>query len=235
VSIVPGYLPHAEGSALITMGGTSVLCAVTVEDRVPRFSIGSGSGWITAEYGMLPRSTLTRTSRERSASSGRTAEIQRLIGRSLRSIARLDLLGERTYTVDCDVLLADGGTRTASITGAYVALIQAMHGLMESKDAYKALPVRCAVAAVSAGLVDGMPLLDLPYEEDFKASVDFNVVATEEGELVEVQGTGESHPFSRDQMNELLELCDKGCGELFEAQRQALASIGIAAPLPSPA
>ena len=234
VTIVPGYLPHAEGSALITMGGTSVLCAVSVEDRVPRFAIGSGNGWVTAEYGMLPRSTHTRTPRERSAGSGRTAEIQRLIGRSLRSIARLDLLGERTFTVDCDVIMADGGTRTASITGAYVALIQAMHGLME-KGAYKSLPVRCAVAAVSAGLVDGMALLDLPYEEDFKASVDFNVVSTEEGELVEVQGTGESHPFSRDAMNELLELCDKGCRELFEAQWQALAGVGITAPVPTAA
>jgi ribonuclease PH len=234
VTIVPGYLPHAEGSALITMGGTSVLCAVTVEDRVPRFAIGSGSGWVTAEYGMLPRSTHTRTPRERSANSGRTAEIQRLIGRSLRSVAHLDLLGERTYTVDCDVLLADGGTRTASITGAYVAMIQAMNGLVE-RGAYNSLPVKCAVSAVSAGLVDGVALLDLPYEEDFKAAVDFNVVATEEGELVEVQGTGESHPFSRDAMNELLELCDKGCRELFEAQRQALAGIGVKAPQPASA
>jgi ribonuclease PH len=234
VTIVPGYLPHAEGSALITMGGTSVLCAVTVEDRVPRFAIGTGNGWITAEYGMLPRSTLTRISRERAAGSGRTAEIQRLIGRSLRSVAKLDLLGERTFTVDCDVILADGGTRTASITGAYVAMIQAMQGLVD-KGAYNSLPVSCAVSAVSAGLIDGVALLDLPYEEDFKAAVDFNVVATEDGELVEVQGTGEANPFSRDAMNELLELCDKGCRELFEAQRQALATIGIKAPEPASA
>jgi ribonuclease PH len=233
VTIQPGYLPHAEGSALITMGGTSVLCAVTVEDRVPRFALGSGSGWVTAEYGMLPRSTLTRTSRERSAGSGRTAEIQRLIGRSLRSITRLDLLGERTFTVDCDVILADGGTRTASITGAYVALVQAMHALVEKK-AYSTLPVRCAVAAVSAGVIDGTAVVDLPYEEDFRAAVDFNVVATEEGELVEVQGTGESHPFTREQMDELIVLCEQGCRELYEVQRQALATLGVTPPMPSP-
>jgi ribonuclease PH len=228
VTIEPGYLAHAEGSALITMGGTTVLCAVTVEDRVPRFALGSGNGWITAEYGMLPRSTLTRTSRERSSSSGRTAEIQRLIGRSLRSVARLDLLGERTYTVDCDVIRADGGTRTASITGAYVALLQAMQKLVESK-AYSSLPVHCAVAAISAGVIDGVSLLDLPYEEDYRAALDFNVVGTEAGELVEVQGTGESHPFTRAQMDEILELCDAGLRELFAAQRAALATIGIKA------
>ena len=234
VTIEPGYLEHAEGSALITMGGTSVLCAVTVEDRIPRFALGSGNGWITAEYGMLPRSTLTRTSREKSSTSGRTAEIQRLIGRSLRSVARLDLLGERTYTVDCDVIKADGGTRTASITGAYVALVQAMHKLVVS-GAYRAIPVRCAVAAISAGVVDGMPLLDLPYEEDYRAALDFNVVGTEAGELVEVQGTGESHPFTRGQMEELLDLCDQGLRELFAAQRSALEGIGITAPVPTTA
>jgi ribonuclease PH len=234
VTIEPGYLEHAEGSALITMGGTSVLCAVTVEDRIPRFALGSGNGWITAEYGMLPRSTLTRTSREKSSTSGRTAEIQRLIGRSLRSVARLDLLGERTYTVDCDVIKADGGTRTASITGAYVALVQAMHKLVVS-GAYRAIPVHCAVAAISAGVVDGMPLLDLPYEEDYRAALDFNVVGTEAGELVEVQGTGESHPFTRGQMDELLDLCDRGLRELFAAERSALEGIGITAPFPTTA
>jgi ribonuclease PH len=217
---------------MITMGGTSVLCAVTVEDRIPRFALGTGNGWITAEYGMLPRSTLTRTSREKSSTSGRTAEIQRLIGRSLRSVARLDLLGERTFTVDCDVIKADGGTRTASITGAYVALVQAMHKLVAS-GAYRAIPVHCAVAAISAGVVDGMPLLDLPYEEDYRAALDFNVVGTEAGELVEVQGTGESHPFTRGQMDELLDLCDQGLRELFAAQRSALEGIGITAPVPA--
>jgi ribonuclease PH len=233
VSIEMGYLAHAEGSALITMGGTSVLCAVSVEDRVPRFAQGSGGGWVTAEYGMLPRSTLTRTPRERSAGSGRTAEIQRLIGRSLRSVARLDLLGERTFTVDCDVIKADGGTRTAAITGAYAALVQAMAKLADS-GAYTALPVRCAVAAISAGVVDGIALLDLPYEEDFRAALDFNVVGTELGELVEVQGTGESHPFTRDHMNDILDLCMEGLRELFAAQKAALAAAGITAPEPAP-
>ena len=234
VTIQPGFLENAEGSALISMGGTTVLCAVTVEDRIPRFALGSGNGWVTAEYGMLPRSTHTRTSREKSSTSGRTAEIQRLIGRSLRSVARLDLLGERTYTVDCDVIKADGGTRTASITGAYVAMVQAMHKLVVS-GAYSAIPVRCAVAAISAGVVDGTALLDLPYEEDYRAALDFNVVGTEAGELVEVQGTGESHPFTRDQMSELLDLCDLGLRELFAAQRAALEGIGITVPVPATA
>jgi ribonuclease PH len=208
-----------------------VLCAVSVEDRIPRFAMGTGNGWITAEYGMLPRSTHTRTPRERSSGSGRTAEIQRLIGRSLRSVARLDMLGERTFTVDCDVLKADGGTRTASITGAYVALVQAMQRLVE-QEVYRSIPVRCAVAATSAGIFDGMPLLDLAYDEDSRAAIDFNVVGTEVGELVEVQGTGESHPFTRQQMDELLDLCDQGLRELFDAQRQALAGIGVTPPEP---
>ncbi|HVP04601.1 MAG TPA: ribonuclease PH [Dehalococcoidia bacterium] len=232
IEIVPGYLAHAEGSALITMGGTTVLCAVTVEDRIPRFAMGTGSGWITAEYGMLPRSTHTRTSRERAAGSGRTAEIQRLIGRSLRSVARLDMLGERTYTVDCDVIKADGGTRTAAITGAYVAVVQAMQKLVES-GAYSSIPVECAVAATSAGIIDGVALLDLAYDEDFRAAVDFNVVGTEAGDLVEVQGTGESHPFSREQMNGLLDLCEEGLQELFAAQRKAIETLGIKAPEPA--
>jgi ribonuclease PH len=232
IEIVPGYLAHAEGSALITMGGTTVLCAVTVEDRIPRFAMGTGSGWITAEYGMLPRSTHTRTSRERAAGSGRTAEIQRLIGRSLRSVARLDMLGERTYTVDCDVIKADGGTRTAAITGAYVAVVQAMQKLVES-GAYSSIPVECAVAATSAGIIDGVALLDLAYDEDFRAAVDFNVVGTEAGDLVEVQGTGESHPFSREQMNGLLDLCEEGLQELFAAQREAIETLGIKAPEPA--
>jgi ribonuclease PH len=234
VSIQPGYLENAEGSAFITMGGTSVLCAVTVEDRIPRFAMGTGSGWITAEYGMLPRSTHTRTPRERSAGSGRTAEIQRLIGRSLRSVAQLDMLGERTFTVDCDVIKADGGTRTAAITGAYVALVQAMQTLVES-GAYASIPVHCAVAATSAGLIDGVALLDLAYDEDFRAAVDFNVVGTEADELVEVQGTGESHPFSREQMNGLLDLCEGGLRELFAVQRAALEQLGIKAPMPATA
>ena len=231
VTIVPGYLAHAEGSALIDMGDTRVLCAVTVEDRLPRFALGSGAGWITAEYGMLPRSTHTRTARETSGRSGRTAEIQRLIGRSLRSVTQLDLLGERTFVVDCDVLKADGGTRTASITGAYVALAQALHKLGESGK-IKTFPLRCAVAAISAGILDGTALLDLNYEEDFRAAADFNVVMTEAGEYPEIQGTGESHPFTRHEMNDLIDLAEQGIRQLFETQKRALADAGITSPAP---
>jgi ribonuclease PH len=229
VSIEPGYLAYAEGSALAKSGNTSVICAVSIEDGVPMFARGSGSGWITAEYGMLPRSTHTRTPRERSRTGGRTSEIQRLIGRSLRSIARLDLLGERTFIVDCDVLQADGGTRTAAITGAYVALAQAVQTLV-AKGAIPAFPLRCAVAATSAGVVEGTPLLDLNYEEDAGAEVDFNVVMTEDGQLVEVQGTGESHPFTREAMDELLALAEGGIQRLFEIQRAALEQAGVPVP-----
>jgi ribonuclease PH len=226
VTIEPGYLLYAEGSALIKTGNTTVLCAATVEDGVPRFARGTGSGWITAEYGMLPRSTQTRITRERTRTGGRTSEIQRLIGRSLRSVCQLDLLGERTFVVDCDVIQADGGTRTAAITGAYVALSQAIHGLVQ-KRSLPSFPLHCAVAATSAGIVEGIPVLDLNYEEDAGAEVDFNVVMTEEGELVEVQGTGESHPFTRQAMDELLGLTEGGIRRLFEAQRVALAEAGI--------
>jgi ribonuclease PH len=228
VRMTPKYLPHAEGSALIELGSTSVLCAVTVEDRLPAFLRGSGSGWVTAEYGMLPRSTEKRTPREAALGrvGGRTHEIQRLIGRSLRAVTALDLLGERTLTVDCDVIQADGGTRTAAITGAYIALRQAAEFLVQRGD-ISAMPVHCAVAATSVGLVDGIPLLDLCYEEDARAQVDFNVVMTAEGELVEVQGTGESRPFSRKEMDELLTLAEDGIRRLFETQRIALAEIGI--------
>jgi len=229
VSIETGYLLYAEGSARIKTGNTAVICAVTVEDGVPQFVRGTGSGWITAEYGMLPRSTLTRTGRERTRTGGRTSEIQRLIGRSLRSVCQLDLLGERTFTVDCDVIQADGGTRTAAITGAYVALAQAIHKLVE-KGSLPSFPLRCAVAATSAGVVEGAPVLDLNYEEDAAAEVDFNVVMTEEGELVEVQGTGESHPFTRETMTDLLALAESGVRRLIEAQKAALAEAGIAFP-----
>ena len=232
VTIEPGYLLYAEGSALIKTGNTTILCAVTVEDGVPQFARGTGSGWITAEYSMLPRSTQTRTRRERTRTGGRTAEIQRLIGRSLRSICRLDLLGERTFIVDCDAIQADGGTRTAAITGAYVALAQAMHKLTED-GSLPAFPLRCAVAATSAGVIEEIPMLDLNYEEDAGAEVDFNVVMTEEGELVEVQGTGESHPFTRQAMDELLSLAEGGIGSLFEVQKAALAQAGIATAPPA--
>ncbi|HLC28810.1 MAG TPA: ribonuclease PH [Dehalococcoidia bacterium] len=229
ITITAGYLAHAEGSALIDMGETRVLCAVTVEDRLPRFALGTGSGWITAEYGMLPRSTHTRTARETSGRSGRTAEIQRLIGRSLRAVTKLDLIGERTFVVDCDVIKADGGTRTASITGAYVALAQSLHKLMET-GRIQASPLRCAVAAVSAGILDGVALLDLNYEEDFRAAADFNVVMTEAGEFPEVQGTGESHPFTRPEMEKLIDLTQSGIQRLFDVQKAALAEAGITVP-----
>ncbi len=224
VSIVTGYLPWAEGSAMIDLGGTQVLCAVTVENRLPTFLRGTGSGWVTAEYGMLPRSTMERTDREaaRGRQGGRTQEIQRLVGRSLRAITNLDILGERTFTVDCDVLKADGGTRTASITGAYVALHQAMQTLVEN-GTYASIPMSTAVAATSAGIVEGAAMLDLCYEEDAGASVDFNFVMTGDGRFVEVQGTAEDQPFSRAEMDELFALAEKGIKELLEIQQQALA------------
>jgi ribonuclease PH len=231
VRITPNYLAHAEGSALIELGRTIVLCAVSVEARLPAFLRGSGSGWVTAEYGMLPRSTSTRSPREAALGrvGARTHEIQRLIGRSLRAVSKLDLLGERTLTVDCDVIQADGGTRTAAITGAYVALRQACELLVQRGD-IASMPLRCPVAATSAGVVDGVPVLDLCYDEDARAEVDFNVVMTADGELVEVQGTGESRPFSRQAMNDLLDLADTGIRRLFEAQRNALAEIDIRDP-----
>jgi ribonuclease PH len=228
LTIQPGYLAHAEGSALISLGRTIVLCAVTVEDRQPPFLRGTGGGWVTAEYAMLPRSTHTRSQRESVAGriGGRTHEIQRLIGRSLRAVAQLDALGERTYTVDCDVIQADGGTRTASITGGLVALVQAMSALVE-KGVYSALPVRCPVAATSVGVVGGVAVLDLCYEEDSRAEVDFNVVMTGEGEYVEVQGTGEGGTFGREQMLRLLDLATKGIEASFAVQRAALAEAGL--------
>ncbi len=224
VTIVTGYLPWAEGSAMIDLGGTQVLCAVTVENRLPAFLRGTGSGWVTAEYGMLPRSTMERSDREaaRGKQGGRTQEIQRLIGRSLRAVTNLDILGERTFTIDCDVLKADGGTRTASITGAYVALHQAMQTLVDN-GTYAAIPMSTAVAATSAGIVQGEAMLDLCYEEDAGASVDFNFVMTGDGRFVEVQGTAEDQPFSRTEMDELFTLAEKGIKELLEIQQQALA------------
>ena len=223
VTITTGYLPWAEGSAMIDMGGTQVLCAVTIENRLPAFLRGTGSGWVTAEYGMLPRSTMERTDREaaRGRQSGRTQEIQRLVGRSLRAVTNLDILGDRTFTIDCDVLKADGGTRTASITGAYVALHQAMQTLVDA-GTYAAIPMSTAVAATSAGIVEGVALLDLCYEEDAAAGVDFNFVMTGDGRFVEVQGTAEDQPFTREEMEELFGLADKGIKELLEAQQQAL-------------
>lgn len=223
VRITSGIQKHAEGSALIEMGDTRVLCAVTVEDRIPPFLKGSGTGWITAEYAMLPRSTHTRTPRDSASGkvSGRTLEIQRLIGRSLRGVANLAALGERTFTVDCDVLQADGGTRTASITAAYVALAHAFRTLRERGEAISS-PLTGGVAATSAGIVDGVQLLDLCYDEDSRAEVDFNIVMNSDREFIEVQGTAEGKAFSRDSMNSLMNLAEKGILELFDIQRAVI-------------
>lgn len=221
-----GYQSFAEGSALIELGRTRVLCAVSVEDRVPNFLKGEGSGWVTAEYAMLPRSTHTRTPRNLSPGrvAGRNQEIQRLIGRSLRAVTDLYALGERTFTVDCDVLMADGGTRTAAITGAYVALFHALHNLKE-QGILSSIPLRSAVAATSVGVVIGEQLLDLCYEEDYRASVDFNVVMTDRGEFVELQGTAEGSPFSKATVDSLLSVAEKGIKKLFELQKATLAEL----------
>lgn len=227
VRISLSYQAFAEGSALIELGQTRVLCAVSVEDRVPNFLKGEGTGWVTAEYGMLPRSTLTRTPRSLSPerTAGRNQEIQRLIGRSLRAVTDLHALGERTFTVDCDVLQADGGTRTAAITGAYVALFQALHN-MKRQGTLRAIPLKSAVAATSVGVVDRENLLDLCYEEDYRAAVDFNVAMTDKGQFVEIQGTAEGKPFSKETIDALLSLAEKGIKELFEIQQATLAELG---------
>ena len=213
--------PYAEGSCLISAGQTRVLCAVSVEEGVPGWRESSGAGWVTGEYGMLPRATHTRSRRERGRVGGRTQEIQRLIGRSLRSVIDLKALGPRTVIVDCDVLQADGGTRTASITGASVALWSAFDGLV-NEGMIERNPMREMVAAVSVGIVDGELALDLDYPEDSTAQVDMNIVATEAGHFVEVQGTAEGHPFRRDQLDELLELAIEGIARLVRAQKAAL-------------
>ncbi len=226
VSITPDFLPNAEGSALIEMGGTRVICAASIEDRVPPFLRGRGVGWVTAEYAMLPRATQQRTAREtgRGGPSGRTHEIQRLIGRSLRAIAKTANLGERTVTLDCDVLQADGGTRTASITGAYVAFALACRRLLRSGKITRN-PVTGEVAAVSVGIVEGTPLLDLKYDEDSRAEVDMNVICTGDGRFIEVQGTAEGAPFTREEMDALLALAERGIEQLLIVQRAALAQI----------
>jgi ribonuclease PH len=219
-TITPHYLEHAEGSVFIEVGRTKVICTASVEDRVPPFLRNSGKGWVTAEYGMLPRATTTRTQREASAGKvgGRTQEIQRLIGRSLRSVANLPALGERTIWIDCDVIQADGGTRTASITGAFVALALALEKLRE-RDAIRSIPLLDYVAATSVGIVDGEPLLDLAYADDSRAEVDMNIVKTGGGRFIEVQGTAEAMPFGRDALNNLLDLADLGIAKLVEKQR----------------
>jgi ribonuclease PH len=222
VEILPGFQKYPEGSALMKIGDTWVLCAASVEDGVPSFLAGRGTGWITAEYAMLPRSTHTRSGR---AMGGRVKEIQRLIGRALRAAVDLDALGERTITIDCDVLQADSGTRVASITGAYVALALALRRLMDTADLPAAAnrPIlREPIAAVSVGIIDGEPRLDLSYTEDASADVDMNVVMTESGRLIEIQGTAEKHPFSRAQLGELLDLATVGIRQLCTAQRRIL-------------
>lgn len=225
VRIVPGYLLYAEGSVLIEMGNTRLLCAVSVEERVPPFLKGMGRGWVTAEYAMLPRSTLTRTPRDvQGRERGRTSEIQRLIGRALRAGVDLEALGERTFIVDCDVLQADGGTRTAAITGGYVALYQAFLNLLK-RDVLHTLPIRSAVAAVSVGLVDGDLLLDLCYEEDFRAQVDCTLVMNERGELIEVHSATEGAPFSRSTLERLLALGEQGIQRLLAIQGQAIQAL----------
>jgi ribonuclease PH len=211
---------------LIELGRTRVLCSVSVEDRVPHFLKGEGTGWVTAEYAMLPRSTLTRTPRNLSPErqAGRNQEIQRLIGRSLRAVTDLAALGERTFTIDCDVLQADGGTRTAAITGGYVALFVALHNL-KKRGMLSSIPLKGAVAATSVGIVGREALLDLCYEEDFQAAVDFNVVMTDKGEFVEIQGTAEGKPFSKEAVDSLLALAQKGIKQLLKIQESALAGL----------
>ena len=217
------HTKHAEGSVLVEFGDTQVLCTASIEDSVPPFLRGKGQGWITAEYGMLPRATHTRTAREaaRGKQSGRTQEIQRLIGRSLRAIADLKALGERTITLDCDVLQADGGTRTASITGGYVALAEACEHLVRRRQ-IPANPLHGQVAAVSVGICRGVPVLDLDYDEDSQAETDMNVVMNNGGGFVEVQGTAEGHAFRRHELDALLDLASAGISTLFELQEQAL-------------
>lgn len=222
VTIQTGYVAQAAGSALISAGNTQVICVASISEGVPAWLAGRGEGWLTAEYTMLPYATVPRSDRERGQSSGRTQEIRRLIGRSLRMAVDRKALGERTLTLDCDVLRADGGTRTASITGGYVAVAQAVTTLLDA-GVLSENPLRHTIAAVSVGLVDGVPLLDLDYREDSRAEVDLNVVMTAEGTLVEVQGTGEGAPFARAQLSDMLGLAEAGIAELLAAQRVALA------------
>jgi ribonuclease PH len=218
--IIPNYTMHAEGSVLVESGKTKVICTASIEDRVPPFRRNTGKGWVTAEYGMLPRATTTRMQREsmQGRVGGRTQEIQRLIGRSLRAVTKTEELGERTVTIDCDVIQADGGTRTASITGAFVALVLALQKLRE-RDQLRTMPISDYVAATSVGIVEGMPMLDLEYVEDAAAEVDMNLVKTGAGLYIEVQGTAEALPFGRESLNRLLDLADNGIRQLIAIQK----------------
>lgn len=223
LNIVPGFQSFAEGSTLIEMGKTRVLCSVSMEENVPHFLRGSSRGWVTAEYAMLPRSTLIRTPRN-SNKTGRNQEIQRLIGRSLRAVTNLDALGERSFIVDCDVLQADGGTRTAAVTGGYIALYQTFRNLVK-RGVLPFMPLDKKIAAVSVGIVEGEALLDLCYEEDYRAEVDFNVVMTDKKEFVEIQGAAEKKPFSRENVEELLSLAEQGINTIFKIQQDILQSL----------
>ena len=221
VKITRNYLKHAEGSVLIELGDTKVICSASVEERVPRFLRNTGKGWVTAEYSMLPRSTNTRTQRERGGGNGRTFEIQRLIGRSLRSVTDLNAFGERTLWIDCDVIQADGGTRTVSITGAYVALMDAFRKMVEA-GTIENVPVKDSVAAISVGKVAGEVLLDLNYEEDSKAEVDMNIVMTGTGKFVEIQGTAEGGVFTKEEMDGLIKIAQNGIKILTKIQKNSL-------------
>ncbi|MCX6543172.1 MAG: ribonuclease PH [Acidobacteria bacterium] len=227
ITITPNFIIHPEGSVLIETGLTRVICTASVEDRVPPFLRNSGKGWVTAEYGMLPRATTTRNTREASSGKvgGRTQEIQRLVGRSLRSVMRLEDLGERTIWIDCDVIQADGGTRTAAISGSFVALTLALQKLVR-QGVLPRLPVRHHVAATSVGIVGGEALLDLAYDEDSRADVDMNVVKTSDGRYIEIQGTAETTPFGRERLTELLDLADAGIARLVEIQRDIVGTLG---------
>ena len=226
VKITRNYLKHAEGSVLIEMGDTKVICTASIDEKVPPFIKGTGKGWITSEYGMLPRSTEVRKPREsvRGKVDGRTMEIQRLIGRALRSIVNLEKLGEITVYIDCDVIQADGGTRTASITGSFVALVDALNKLVV-QEKLKAIPLNGYLAAVSVGIKDGEAILDLNYAEDSTCQVDMNLVMTDKGEFIEIQGTGEERPFSKEQLQELMELGEKGINDLIQVQKQSLGEL----------
>ncbi len=221
VKITVDYIKHAEGSCLIELGQTKVICTASVESKVPPHLKDTGTGWVTAEYAMLPRATNTRNQRERAKLSGRTFEIQRLIGRSMRACIDLKQLGEKTVIIDCDVIQADGGTRVASITGAYVALVKALH-TMKDKGQISAIPIKNQIAAVSVGMLNGEILLDLCYEEDSKADVDMNVVVTGDGGFIEVQGTGENSTFSKEELDKMLQSAQKGIAELLKIQKEAL-------------
>jgi ribonuclease PH len=224
INVTRKYLKHAEGSCLIEVGDTKVVCSASVDETVPPFLKGKGEGWVTAEYGMLPRSCETRVHREKASKSGRTFEIQRLVGRSLRSIVAVKELGERTIYIDCDVIQADGGTRTASITGSFIALIDCLD-VMRRRKMIRRIPMTDFVAATRVGIVDGATLLDLTYEEDSRAEVDMNVVMVSSGNFIEVQGTAERKPFSKDQMDALLGLAQKGITRLIEMQKDLLKDV----------